>query len=157
MRVLILTAVLTMAMATGPTQRSAQADQMSPQDPTVLSAMFRWWNDAIDQEGAFTRDAFARDYTDDARLVINNRLVLNGLDQWVSHFRRIQDETEYVEIRLPFEEEFQAGDKVFTHHIIWSGSPDRPDKMQVMGYAELKNEKISLINFVRVPLTGSRP
>jgi hypothetical protein len=114
----------------------------------VLVDMFAWWNEAIQTEGGFTREAFGRYFTEDAEIIVNDVVLVHGLDAMAEHFRGIQQRTEFVEIVLPFEEGFREGDKIFTHHLIRARENGMDRLSHVMGYAIVENGKLALVNFL---------
>ena len=114
----------------------------------VLVHMFAWWNEAIKNEDGFTREAFGRYFTDDARIIVNDVVLVQGLDAMADHFRGIQQRTESVEIVLPFEEEFREGSKIFTYHVIRAHENGVDRLSHVMGYAIVEDGKLALINFL---------
>ena len=121
--------------------------------PDPLVAMFVWWNAAYRQKNGFTAEAFGRHFTADAVMRINGRDRCKGLEDLAQHFRVIQAETEMVAIDLPFIDEFStaSGDKIFTHHFVRAREHGKDSRERVMGYAEIRDGKISLINFVSIP------
>ena len=125
----------------------------------ALTDMFVWWNAAYKRPDGFTPAAFAQHFTPDAVLRVNGVDRCKGLAQWAEHFRAIQASTEMVEIELPFIDEFASpgGDRIFTHHIVKAREHGKDSRERVMGYAIVKDGKISLINFVSVaePAAGS--
>jgi len=76
-----------------------------------------------------------------------------GVQILASHFRDIQARTQSVVIELPFLDEFTSpsGDRIFTHHFVSARENGKASRERVMGYAVIRNGKISLINFVSVP------
>jgi hypothetical protein len=114
----------------------------------VLVDMFAWWNEAIKNEDDFTREAFGRYFTDDARIIVNDIVLVRGLDAMAEHFRGIQQRTESVEIVLPFEEGFREGGKIFTYHLIRARENGVDRLSHVMGYAIVEDGKLALINFL---------
>jgi hypothetical protein len=114
----------------------------------VLVDMFAWWNEAIKNEDGFTREAFGRYFTDDARIIVNDVVLVQGLDPMAEHFRGIQQRTESVEIVLPFEEGFREGGKIFTYHLIRARENGVDRLSHVMGYAIVEDGKLALINFL---------
>ena len=128
--------------------RSARADTPDP-----LVAMFVWWNSAYKQKDGFTAQSFSRYFTPDAVMRINGKERCRGLDDLAQHFRDIQAKTEMVVIDLPFIDEFASpnGDRIFTHHFVRAREHGQDSRERVMGYASIKDGKISLINFVSVP------
>jgi hypothetical protein len=128
--------------------RAARADTPDP-----LVAMFVWWNSAYKQKDGFTAQSFSRYFTPDAVMRINGKDRCRGLDDLAQHFRDIQAKTEMVVIDLPFIDEFTSpnGDRIFTHHFVRAREHGQDSRERVMGYASIKDGKISLINFVSVP------
>jgi ketosteroid isomerase-like protein len=121
--------------------------------PDPLVAMFQWWNGAYKQKDGFTAESFSRYFTPDAVMRINGKDRCKGLEDLARHFRDIQARTERVAIVLPFIDEFTSpsGDRIFTHHFVLAREHGKDSRERVMGYASIKNGKISLINFVSVP------
>jgi ketosteroid isomerase-like protein len=121
--------------------------------PDPLVAMFVWWNAAYLQKDGFTAESFSHYFTPDAVMRINGKDRCHGLDDLARHFRDIQANTEMVVIDLPFIDEFSSsnGDRIFTHHFVRARDHGKDSRERVMGYASIKDGKISLINFVSVP------
>jgi ketosteroid isomerase-like protein len=130
---------------------SSQAARADTPDPLV--AMFVWWNAAYKQKDGFTAESFSRYFTPDAVMRINGKDRCSGLEDLAQHFRDIQSHTEMVVIDLPFLDEFASpnGDRIFTHHFVRAREHGKDSRERVMGYASIKDGKISLINFVSVP------
>ncbi len=123
------------------------------QTPDPLVAMFVWWNHAYTQKDGFTAEAFSRYFTHDAVMRINGKDRSTGVADLAKHFRDIQARTEMVVIDLPFIDEFASpsGDRIFTHHFVRAREHGKESRERVMGYAAIKDGKISLINFVSIP------
>ena len=130
----------------------ADAALTSDSGDNVLVDMFAWWNEAIQTEGAFTEEAFGRYFTEDAQIVVNGNVSARGLQSMVEQFRRIQQETEYVEIVLPFEEGFRDGNKIFTYHLIRARENGADSLTRVMGYAVVEDGKLALVNLLHYPV-----
>jgi len=144
--------VIALAIATAiPASISSRAAGSDTPDPLV--AMFVWWNSAYKQKNGFTAESFSRYFTPDAVMRINGKDRCRGLDDLAQHFRDIQASTEMVVIDLPFLDEFTSpnGDRIFTHHFVRAREHGQDSRERVMGYASIKDGKISLINFVSVP------
>jgi ketosteroid isomerase-like protein len=120
-------------------------------DPLV--AMFVWWNGAYKQKDGFTAESFSRYFTPDAVMRINGKIRCKGVADLAQHFRDIQANSEMVVIELPFLDEFASahGDRIFTHHFVDARAKGVDSRERVMGYAAIKNGKISMIDFVSVP------
>jgi ketosteroid isomerase-like protein len=142
-------ATLTLAVMLAPVSMGlARADTPDP-----LVAMFVWWNSAYKQKDGFTAQSFSRYFTADAVMRINGKDRCHGVDDLAQHFRDIQAKTEMVVIDLPFIDEFTSpsGDRIFTHHFVRAREHGQDSRERVMGYASIRDGKISLINFVSVP------
>ena len=126
-------------------QTPAMADE---KDESELVRMFAWWNDAITKPEGFTIEAFSQHFTDDAAIIVNNEVLVRGISNMVPHFRKIQENTDSVEIVLPFEEEFREGNRIFTYHRIKAVESGKSRESHVMGYAVIRSGKIELVNFV---------
>jgi ketosteroid isomerase-like protein len=145
-------AVIALVMATA-TLSAVPAPVAHADTPDPLVAMFVWWNAAYKQKDGFTAESFSRYFTPDAVMRINGKDRCRGLEDLAQHFRDIQARTEMVAIDLPFLDEFTSpnGDRIFTHHFVRAREHGQDSRERVMGYASIKDGKISLINFVSVP------
>jgi ketosteroid isomerase-like protein len=144
-----IAATLALAVLLAPaSMEMARADTPDP-----LVAMFVWWNSAYKQKDGFTAQAFSRYFTADAVMRINGKDRSHGVEDLAQHFRAIQAKTEMVVIDLPFIDEFTSasGDRIFTHHFVRAREHGEDSRERVMGYAAIRDGKISLINFVSVP------
>jgi ketosteroid isomerase-like protein len=130
---------------------TATAAGSASRDPLV--AMFVWWNAAYQQKDGFTAQAFARYFTRDAVMRINGKDRCIGVEDLAQHFRDIQAHTEMVVVDLPFLDEFASpsGDRIFTHHFVRARENGKDSRERVMGFAAIRDGKISLLNFVSVP------
>ena len=148
-KVVSWTTALTLAVLLAPAAiGTARADTSDP-----LVAMFVWWNAAYKQKDGFTAQSFSRYFTSDAVMRINGKDRSHGVDDLAQHFRDIQAKTEMVVIDLPFIDEFSSpsGDRIFTHHFVRAREHGQDSRERVMGYASIRDGKISLINFVSIP------
>ena len=137
---------------------SSVALAAKPVGHDVLVDMFVWWNAAYKQKDGFTEAAFGKYFTSDAILRVNGSDRSRGLADLAAHFRNIQARTEMVEIELPFIDEFASasGDRIFTHHFVKAREQGKESRERVMGYAAIRDGKISLINFVSIPDTADK-
>lgn len=139
---------------------SVQASSRTPVHHVVakpaedaLTRMFVWWNAAYKDKNGFTKAAFEKYFTPDAVMRINGRDSAVGSQDLADHFQQIQARTEAVEIELPFLETFSSADhkRIFTYHVVTSRENGKAGRELVMGYADIRNGRISLINFVSAP------
>lgn len=147
---------VTMIMGLGIAAGTATAEPAAKAgDQTVLTQMFVWWNEAIQDPNALTREAFGRYFTEDGAIMINGKVSAKGLDDLVKHFRAIQQREGVVEILLPFEEEFvsASGDRIFTYHFIKWHNAERRRLTHAMGHADIRDGKIALIHLIRAEET----
>lgn len=124
-------------------------DMVSPTQVSI--EMFKWWNEAFVNDG-FYEEAFAEHFTDDVEFHINDRPVVAGIPAVTAHFRKIQQSKDLVQIVLPYEESFEAGDKVFTYHIIRSISEGNENRALAMGYIQVRDGKVSLVRILQRPI-----
>lgn len=122
--------------------------QMS--DP--LSKMFLWWNEAYKTPGAYTADNFRKHFTEDATLVLEGRTVISGVEQWATHFQKIQTGGGDVEIVVPFKTVAQIGDLIYNYHVIRSRRGGQVSCSLAAGDARLRDGKIASITLVRSTL-----
>lgn len=135
-----------------PVAAGAQADAKPAPATDVLSRMFTWWDEAFKTPDAYTRENFAKFFTEDATLLLEGQVVIDGIDEWVSHFQAIQSRGGEVEIVVPFKEVLEAGDRIYTYHVIRSRRDGRAACSLAAGHAELRGGKIASIVLVRSPL-----
>ena len=128
------------------------------ENPSVLVKMFDWWNGVMSEDEGFTEDGFRRYFTEKAAIIINQQEVVRGIKPLVTHFKKIQQNTDSVEILLPFESEFSSADgtRIFTHHRIRASMNGEDRITQVMGYAKIEEGKIALIDFIRYDEKSAR-
>lgn len=135
---------------------AATADASSPGE--VLVAMFDWWNEAMhDEEAGYTAESFSRYWTDDAVMIINGNEFGPGPAELARHFRRIQADTDHVEILLPFREAFDHGDRTFTYHYVRAVTGDEVRYSRVMGVAEVRDGRIARVEFLNIAIEGEPP
>ncbi|WP_033073674.1 hypothetical protein [Sphingopyxis sp. MWB1] len=148
--------LLTLACAVAALGLSAPvAAQEQPSDD-ILSQMFLWWNEAFKTPGAYTADNFSRFFTPDATLVLEGKTVINGVDQWATHFQRIQAGGGDVEIVVPFKQVFEQSERIYTYHVIRSRRDGQLGCSLAAGHAELDHGKISSIILVRSELDPAK-
>lgn len=128
----------------------------APPAPDALSAFFHWWNEAYEQPGSYTAEAFGRHLTPDATLVLEGRETIRGLDGWAKHFQKIQAGGGDVELVVPFRTGFQQGDRIYTYHVIRSRRDGKVSCSLAAGHAELRGGRIATIVLVRSTLDPER-
>lgn len=155
---------ITLAFAIGiaavPGTVQAAPKAAATQAPDALTAMFVWWNAAYkDKVNGFTKASFEKHWTPDAVMKINGRVSASGSQDLADHFRKIQQRTEIVAIELPFLETFQSADgkRIFTYHVVTSRADGKDERDLVMGYANVRDGRISLIDFVSAPPAPPKP
>jgi hypothetical protein len=147
---LLLTAAMALAAAPAP----AAAAEAKATDK--LSQMFVWWNTAFKTPGAYTAANFRKHFTEDATLTLEGREVIRGVEQWATHFQKIQSGGGDVEIVVPFKTVFQKGDQIYTYHVIRSRRDGKLGCSLAAGHAELKGGKIASIVLVRSDLNADK-
>lgn len=130
------------------------AAEMPANDP--LSKFFLWWNATYKVPGGYTADAFRQYFTEDATLVLEGKTVIRGVEQWATHFQKIQSGGGEVEIVVPFKMVFQAGDQIYNYHVIRSRRGGEVNCSLAAGHADMKGGKIATIVLVRATLDPSK-
>ena len=126
---------------------AALAAKVTASEGDALTRMFRWWNEAYRMD-AFTEEAFAEHFSQDAVMVINGDVRARGLDELAAHFQRVKASTQSVEIELPMDESFTSQDKIFGHYRARArvdGVDTLEDTMASVGTA---NGRISFFNAI---------
>lgn len=149
----ILSGAMALALASAFVPATAQAAETTFSAPTAqdpVSRMFVWWNAAFKDPNGFTPEAFGRYFTEDAVMRINGTNRAKGLVDLAARFRMIQGKVQAVEIKVPFVEAFSSpdGSKVFTYHLEEGTENGKVSHSMVMGYAEIRDGKIALVNFL---------
>ena len=127
--------------------RAATADDTKPS--TLLTDMFSWWNSVINSDEPLTADQFRRYFTEDGVILVNNREQVRGVEHMPEHFQAIRERPGTIEIELPFIEEFQSGNKIFTYHRIISKQESGEQVTHNMGYAILDGDRIAIVSLAR--------
>lgn len=148
------TLILAAALAAMSFATPAAADTMPATD--ILSKMFVWWNQAYKTPGAYTAENFSKFFTPDATLVLEGRTVINGVDQWATHFQRIQSGGGDVEIVVPFKQVFEKNGLIYTYHVIRSRRSGKVECSLAAGHAVVKGGKIASIVLVRSDLDPAK-
>lgn len=149
-RILLTVIMLCTALSASATEPAPPANASKP-DPLI--AMFVWWNAAYKQKDGFTAESFARYFTTDAVMRINGKQRCAGVRDLARHFRDIQAHTEMVVVDMPFLDEFtsSSGDRIFTQHFVRAREGGKDSRERVMGFAAVRDGKISLIDFLSIP------
>jgi len=132
----------------GTTSQAADAPTAT-QPSTLLTDMFRWWNGAINSEEPLTAEQFRQYFTEDAVILVNNREQVRGVEHMPAHFQAIRERPGTIEVELPFREEFQSGDRIFTYHLIRSTVDEGVSITYNMGYAIIEGDRIALVSLAR--------
>ena len=125
--------------------------------PSRLCQMFEWWNEIIGDNSRIVRSEFSKFFTDDAVMVINREVRASGIDEIIERFLSVHHSVDYVEICLPVEKEFSSANNIFTSHLVKSRVGNDFNEEHVVGYAETKDDKIAIINFLSLPIAKSEP
>ncbi|WP_448663952.1 hypothetical protein ACG3SL_04525 [Sphingomonas sp. CJ20] len=122
----------------------------------ILSRMFIWWNQAFKTPGAYTAENFSKFFTPDATLVLEGRTVIRGVDQWATHFQKIQAGGGDVEIVVPFKEVMEKDGLIYNYHVIRSRRSGKVACSLAAGHAVVKDGKIASIVLVRSDLDPAK-
>ncbi|MBZ6379190.1 hypothetical protein B5C34_09015 [Pacificimonas flava] len=130
----------------------SSASVAAPEADDEFQTFFAWWNEAFQTPGAFTAENFSEYLTEDATLTLEGETVINGVDEWATHFQRIQAGGGEVELVVPFKEAFKADDKIYTYHVIRSRRDGEVGCSLAAGHADMEGDKIAAITLVRQDL-----
>jgi hypothetical protein len=120
--------------------------------PDKFSQMLAWLNQAMRTPGAYTSDAFAKRVTGDATLVVDGVELMRSPGGWASRFSAVQQLTDTIEIVLPARQVFQAGDRIYTYHLLRLRAQGHVTCMLVAGHAELRGDLISKVTLVQAAI-----
>lgn len=137
------------ARADGDPDATAPPTNASAQPSTILTDMFGWWNEVINSEEPLTADQFRRYFTEDAVILVNNQEQVRGVENMPAHFLPIRERPGTIEVELPFREEFQSGNRIFTYHLIRSTQGEVVNISYNMGYAIIEGDRIASISLAR--------
>ncbi|MDA5193958.1 nuclear transport factor 2 family protein [Govanella unica] len=116
---------------------------------TIITQMFRWWNEAYTDPNGFTPEAFSRFYTDDAELIVNGNSRGKGLQALSAHYQRIQAAVPLAQMVLPVDDDFATTDRAFVHCHEQAKRADGTEKLsECFAYAEVRDGKMSVLRVV---------
>ena len=105
---------------------------------------FSWWNGVIEKTAETTEEEFSRFFSDDARIITNEKLVCTGLSEITQHFMGVKEKTDYCRARIPMERIFHSEEKIFMHYLIDASFKSEKQVIAVMGYMLIEQNKIRL-------------
>ncbi|MBT0670757.1 hypothetical protein HT136_20525 [Novosphingobium profundi] len=120
------------------------------QNPII--AFFTWWNEAMANPDQLTEENFARFFTSDARIYVNNNLRASCPAEMVPHYAAIAARCEAVAMVLPVEHELASETLAFVHCFtrVTEKGVTRDD--EAMACAELRAGKIA--RFLVAPMAA---
>jgi hypothetical protein len=121
-----------------------------------LSKFFLWWNAAYKTPGAYTPENFAKHLTEDATLILEGKTAISGVQQWATHFQKIQSGGGDVELVVPFKAVFTKGNMIYNYHVIRSRRAGVTECALAAGHAVVKGGKIASIVLVRADLDKAK-
>lgn len=116
-----------------------------------LVSMFKWLNKVYVSDEDFTEEGFAQFFTNDILFVVNGQKRERGIQALTKRYNNLKSRYAYIEILFPFQEEERVGNKIYTYYINRGWEDDaNPIEIttHVMGYVEIKDNKISVLNFL---------
>lgn len=129
---------------------SGRAVAATPQGRNVVESMFIWWNGAMSAPGALTPEGFRQFFTEDAEIIVNDRVVAKGIPGFIAHFEKIRARDSKVQKGIPFRETFQKGDVVYGYQLTLTLSAKGELSCALTaGHAKLKNGRIQSYVTVR--------
>jgi hypothetical protein len=135
---------------------SPAAAQPAAKPTDALSKFFSWWNEAYKTPGAYTPENFRKYLTEDATLILEGRTTISGVENWATHFQKIQQGGGDVELVVPMKALMQKDNMIYNYHVIRSRREGKTECALAAGHALVKNGKVSSIVLVRADLDKAK-
>ncbi len=123
----------------------------SKEEKTILET-FAWFNQISDvKRAAFNQDDIAAHFAKDAKMITNNKIACQGIAQHFEHFITLNQHFESMHVELNNIDMHQQGDRVYLDYSIdVVNDKHQAQKIHVMGYMVVKNQRITLFKEVAV-------
>ena len=114
----------------------------------VVKDTYKWFNKiANEQRMPFSKEDVAKYFSNDAKMITNNKLVCEGVQQHYEHFVELNKHYKLMQIDIDSIDWQKAGDRIYLNYLIYAkDTNDQTSKIYVMGYMVVKNGKIILFN-----------
>lgn len=155
LRAFMIVAALAIGVSPAPAAAATPAPAAMPATD-ALSRMFLWWNEAYRTPGAYTAANFRKYFTEEATLVLEGRTIISGVEQWATHFQKIQAGGGEVEIVVPFKSVFENGEQIYNYHVIRSRRGGVVTCTLAAGHADVRDGRIAALMLVRAPLDPAK-
>jgi len=121
----------------------------TPEEKTVLDT-FTWFNQIADiKRQPFNQEHIAAHFSKEAKMITNNKLVCEGIKQHLEHFLDLNRHYESMQVDINNIDMHNIGNRVYLDYTIHAVNiKHQAKKIHVMGYMEVKNNRISLFKGV---------
>ncbi|MBS0289351.1 MAG: hypothetical protein JSS07_04860 [Proteobacteria bacterium] len=119
-------------------------------DIKVVLDTYRWFNQiASEKRESFTQEAVAKHFSQDAKMITNDKLVCTGIKEHYDHFIELNDHYAFLHVDVDKIDARQCGDRVYLHYTLeGKNAKNEPVKILVMGYMIVKNNRVAYFNEV---------
>lgn len=114
----------------------------------VVINTFKWFNQiSSEKRSPYDMNDVAKHFSEDAKMITNNKLVCKGIKEHYDHFIELNDHYQSLQVDIESIDLRKAGDRIYLHYVINAKDLNhQTSKIHVMGYMVVKNEKIALFN-----------
>lgn len=129
---------------------SHAALSLSPQKEVVKST-FIWFNtiSRADKSVPYTAQDVSVYFTDQAKMITNEKLVCTGIAEHLTHFQELNAHYKFLQANIDEMEMHELADKVFLRYTIDGEDLNKKKfKIRIMGYMQIKDNKVD--KFVEV-------
>lgn len=122
---------------------------LSSEEKTVLDA-FAWFNQISDYKRLpFNQEDIAAHFSNEAKMITNNKLVCEGIVQHFEHFLEINRHYESMQVDIKNIEMHKKGNRIYLDYTINAvNDKHQAQKIHIMGYMVVKNNRITLFKEV---------
>lgn len=114
----------------------------------VVIKAFKWFNHiSSENRPPFSKSDVAKHFSEDAKMITNNKLVCEGVKEHYDHFVELNNHYQSLQADVDSIDMRKAGDRIYLHYVINAKDlNNQKSKIHVMGYMVVKNERIILFN-----------
>lgn len=110
----------------------------------VVKETYKWFNKiSSEKRMPFSYNDVANHFSTDAKMIMNNKLVCEGIQGHYNHFVELNDHYKLLHVDIDSMDLQQAGERVYLNFVMnakdWN---NQQSKIHVMGYMIVKNERI---------------
>lgn len=126
---------------------STSIQAIASETDVVINA-FKWFNQISNEKRApYSISDVAKHFSDDAKMITNNKLVCKGINEHYDHFVELNNHYQWLQADIDSIDLRKSDDRIYLHYTINAKDlNDQTSKIHVMGYMVVKNNKIALFN-----------